>query len=153
RRSDRKPESCRQRVRVRSASYVQAMRMRRIFLLGMLALSFVSLALAQTADAVIAGSVRDSMTGQPLPDAQLMLMGAESMASVTVSSAAQGVVGQVRTDASGAFRFEKLRPGDYNIILSRQGYVASNLLDARTEHIHAGGAADTENLRLTLTPM
>lgn len=102
---------------------------------------------AQNRDAVIAGSVRDALSGAPIPDVELQAF-PRGGANVAVSETLQR--GKGKTDQAGNFRFEKLAAGEYQLSMSKLGYVGSNYSGGATKIVVA--SPSPHKLLLTLVP-
>ncbi|HLJ76594.1 MAG TPA: carboxypeptidase-like regulatory domain-containing protein, partial [Acidobacteriaceae bacterium] len=93
----------------------------------------------------IAGVVVNAATGAPV-----------DRADVRISNGGDQSVqaGETLTDAHGAFRFDGLPEGKYNLQASRRGYIASGYQghDGFSTAIVTGTQFDTTHLRFPLTP-
>lgn len=98
---------------------------------GALLLIFVvpSLAFSQ-AVATLAGTVTDA-AGKPVPNAK-----------ITAQNASTGQSATMQTDATGAYRFDHLAPGDYAVSVAADGFAA--------KEAHATLTAEPQTLDLTL---
>lgn len=107
-------------------------------ILAMIVLLFLALpALAQVADGIIEGSVRDSLSGRPIPEAALILMGPGG--------------GRTTSGAAGSFRFTGLRPGAYTVTVRKAGYVDSGYREGPSGRV-AVKSGEVALLTIELTP-
>lgn len=101
---------------------------------------------AQGGSTTIAGVVVSAATGAPLDRAEVRLAtGGDQSAPV----------GETLTNANGAFRFNRLAPGKYNLQASRRGYIQSGYQGHQggfSTAIVTGVQLDTTHLRFPLTP-
>jgi len=79
----------------------------------LLALSSVGIARAQFDSGAVLGNIKDP-SGAIIPGA-----------TVELDSVAQGTKVQRHTDASGAYEFDSVQPGDYTLVVSAQGFEGS----------------------------
>lgn len=93
--------------------------------------------LAQVADGVIEGSVRDILSGRPIAGATLTLIAPGG--------------GRTQSDAAGLFRFKGLSPGNYAVIVRKLGYVDSSYREGRSGQVTVKSGAPV-TLTIDLTP-
>ena len=114
-------------------------------------LLFVQGAFAQSASLTFAGTVTNSVTGEPLPRALVTLNGyimPTPGAPVTQRSIREPINRTVLTDASGGFRFVGLADASYNIHAARPGFTPDDAGTGRQTM-----KASDENVRLRLSPL
>jgi hypothetical protein len=100
-----------------------------------LALAACTLLAAQIPQgAAFEGVVRNSVDGHPVPGVKLFLHGGQPPRLY-----------QGETDLTGAFRFEGLPPGGYNLLLEKRGYAQHSAA------LETGTAAEKIDIRLTPT--
>jgi hypothetical protein len=116
----------------------------RLLVLASLASAIVS---AQSAQFVVAGCVWDAMTGLPIRGVELAFY---SVRNVVLTLDSVEVHSSKKTDSFGNFRIENLAAGDYQLSLTKVGYVGSNY--SEPERITVGAGTNSQDLTLRLTP-
>jgi hypothetical protein len=80
-------------------------------------------ALAQAPGGAVVGTILDAATGQPLPGALVLLEPRPGGAVRRAEGGGFWTTGATQvTDAAGAYRFPRLAPGEYRLLVRRLGY-------------------------------
>ena len=107
---------------------------------------------AQQGEYVLAGTVVNSKTGEPVKRAVVLLdragPPAGDAARLRVDAPDTGAPARTATDASGAFRFGGLRTGDYLVVVQKPHFFGIGM----EEPIHLEDR-DKDGVRIELTPL